>query len=126
MVCLDTNFIIDLLRDDSTALEKLESLRGESICTTSISVVELYRGAWGSNNRERRRAKIRKILENMNVVSFDEPSAVVCAELYCELKSNPIGEYDLLIASMTISNGETLLTRDGDFGRVPKLSCDSW
>jgi tRNA(fMet)-specific endonuclease VapC len=126
MVCLDTNFIINLLRNDSTTLEKLESLSGESLCTTSISVAELYRGAWRSNNKEGERAKIRKILESMKVISFDDSSAVVCAELYCELKSNPIGDYDLLIASMAVSNDETLLTRDGDFGRVPKLSCDSW
>ena len=72
MVCLDTNFIIHLLRNDSTALEKLKSLSGESICTTSISVPELYRGAWLSNNRERERAKIRKILDNMKVISFDD------------------------------------------------------
>ncbi|MGA9151352.1 MAG: type II toxin-antitoxin system VapC family toxin [Candidatus Nitrosopolaris sp.] len=126
MVCLDTNFIIGLLRNDSTALDKLESLSGESICTTSISVTELYRGAWRSNNIERETAKIRKILDIMKVISFDDSSAKVCAELYCELKPNPIAEYDLLIASMTISKDETLLTRDNDFMRITKLSRDSW
>lgn len=52
--------------------------------------------SWGrrSNNKEGERAKIRKILESMKAISFDDSSAVVCAELYCELKSNPIGDYD--------------------------------
>lgn len=126
MACLDTTFIIDLLRNNSNALEKLKSLSGEPICTTAISVAELYRGAWMSNNRERETAKIRKILDNMKVISFDNSSAGVYAELYCQLKPNPINEYDLLIASMTISNDETLLTRDADFRRITKLSCDSW
>ncbi|MFZ0513307.1 MAG: type II toxin-antitoxin system VapC family toxin [Candidatus Nitrosopolaris sp.] len=126
MACLDTNFIIDLIRNDSDALEKLRSLSGEPICTTAISAAELYRGAWKSNDRERETTKIRKILGNMRVISFDDSCAAVYAELYCQLKSNPIKEYDLLIASMTISNDETLLTRDDDFRRVTKLSCDSW
>ena len=126
MACLDTTFIIDLLKNDSTALEKLKSLNREPICTTAISVAELYRGAWMSNNRDRETAKIRKILDNMKVISFDDSSAGVYAELYCQLKSNLINEHDLLIASMAISNNETLLTRDGDFRKVTKLSCDSW
>jgi predicted nucleic acid-binding protein len=60
------------------------------------------------------------------VISFDDSSAGVYAELCYQLKSNLINDHDLLIASMTISNDETLLTRDGDFRRVTKLSCDSW
>ena len=48
MIVLDTSFIVDLLRGKERAQEMLYCLEkeGESICTTSINVLELYRGAF--------------------------------------------------------------------------------
>lgn len=112
MVCLDTTFLIDLIKKDSAALAKLTSLKDQGICTTAISVAELYRGAWMSTKRESEKSKIQKILKSLEIISFDYMSASIYADLYCQLKSNIIKEADLLIASMVISKSEVLLTRD--------------
>jgi predicted nucleic acid-binding protein len=48
LIVLDTSFIVDLLRGRERAQEMLFRLEdeGESVCTTSINVLELYRGAF--------------------------------------------------------------------------------
>jgi predicted nucleic acid-binding protein len=96
------------------------------MCTTAISVAELYRGAWISINREREKSKIKKILDNLKIISFDYMSASIYADLYCQLKSNLIKDADLFIASIAISNNEVLLTKDEHFKRISLLKCDSW
>jgi len=126
MVCLETTFLIDLINGDPAARDKLRSLKDQLICTTTITVAEVYRGAWDSVNKEREKSKIQKILERLKILSFDFMSASVYAEVYCELKPNIIKDADMLIASMAISNGQVLLTRDNDFKRISKLKCDSW
>ncbi|MEM2786197.1 MAG: type II toxin-antitoxin system VapC family toxin [Candidatus Nitrosotenuis sp.] len=47
MVCLDTDFLIAYLRNNSEAKTKLEelALREEPLYTTTINAFELYKGA---------------------------------------------------------------------------------
>lgn len=48
-------------------------------------------------------------------------------EFYNQLRSNPIEDADLLIASIAVSNDETLLTKNvKHFERVPLLIISSW
>jgi predicted nucleic acid-binding protein len=75
----------------------LRSLKGDELCTTAISVAELYRGTWISNNKEREESKVRKILTSIRVISFDDACAGIYAELYCKLRSNMINDADLMI-----------------------------
>jgi len=54
-ICLDTTFLIDLLRELPDAVQKAKQLKeaGSDVCTTSISAFELYIGAIRSASAKR-------------------------------------------------------------------------
>lgn len=129
MVCADTDFIIDLGRGSEKAFDKLEELgaSGGSIFTTSITVAELYHGAYKAKDRSRTLAKTMNDLSRFSVLNLDYESARIWGELAERTKSNSIGELDLFIASIAIANKQTLLTRNiKHFERVPDLTVESW
>jgi tRNA(fMet)-specific endonuclease VapC len=129
MVCVDTDFIIDLGRGSQKAFDKLQELegRGESIFTTSITVAELYHGAHRAKDRNRALAKTNVDLSRFSVLNLDYESARTWGELAEQTKSNSIGELDLFIASIAIVNKQTLLARNvKHFKRVPGLTVESW
>ena len=59
MVCMDTSFLIALIRRDHKAEKKLEAyIAAEAILsTTPITACELFRGAYQSGRRERRKGQ---------------------------------------------------------------------
>lgn len=57
----------------------------------------------------------------------DYESARLWGHLSAELKSNTIGDPDLLIASIALSNKQVLVTRNKKhFERVPELEVEGW
>jgi hypothetical protein len=54
MPVLDTSFIIDLIRHKPEAFRVLETIEKEGLtpATTSITILELYRGAYLSSSPE--------------------------------------------------------------------------
>ncbi|CAE6488269.1 type II toxin-antitoxin system VapC family toxin [Candidatus Nitrosotenuis uzonensis] len=126
MVCLDTDFLVAYLRGDPAAKSKLEDLyrRQEPIHTTTINAYEVYRGAYRTN-RASELAKVEKLLDALIILVFDRNSAKSAANL--ESKSNPIGESDLLIASIAVSNKQILVTRNKKhFEKISGLKIESW
>lgn len=131
MVCVDTDFIAALDRHDSAALEKMQELDriGETIHTTAVNVAEAFHGAHKAENKGRKAAlgDVRELLRRFSVLSLDYGSASIWGELANRLKSNSIGDMDLLIASIAIANKQTLLTRNvKHFERVPNLTVENW
>ena len=129
MVCADSDFIADLDRGNAAALAKLDELegRGEPVYTTAINVAELYRGAHGSRNSDRAIGRIEKILSRFSVLNLDYESAKLWGAFAKKLKSNTIGELDLFIASIALSNKQALVTRNKmHFERVPGLEVEGW
>lgn len=63
MVCLDTSFIIALLRHDQNAEKKLEEYLASRVklSTTPITACELFKGAYRSKKRE---VEIKKLEES--------------------------------------------------------------
>lgn len=64
MVCVDTTFMIDLLRRNPAAENKLSNLtRGsDGPCITVITVAELFYGAYKSRNVEKEKEKVKEVL----------------------------------------------------------------
>ena len=129
MVCVDTDFLIDLSNREEKALAKLKEIRaeGDTIYTTTISMGEYYTGAYRSRDRETRVAKAREFLKAFAPMTPDYESARLWGQLSAELKSNTIGDLDLLIASIALSNKQVLVTRNKKhFERVPELEVEGW
>lgn len=129
MVCVDTDFLIDLSNREEKAIEKLKEIRaeGDTVYTTTISMGEYYTGAYRSQDRDAKVAKAREFLKAFIPLTPDHESALLWGQLSVELKSNTIGDLDLLIASIALVNRQTLVTRNKKhFERVPGLQVEGW
>jgi tRNA(fMet)-specific endonuclease VapC len=68
-------------------------------------------------------------LEPFEVLPFDRDAAEAYAHVRFELErtGRPIGERDLLIASIALSRGLTVVTPNvSEFARVPGLTTQDW
>lgn len=128
MACLDTDCLIDLDRNDKRAIAKVSELsdNGELLFTTIINVAEYYAGTFRSKTKGAVE-NARDYLQQFSILMLDEDSALLWGRLYSELKSNVIGDRDLFIASIALSNKQTLITRNKKhFERIPGLQVEGW
>ena len=131
MVCLDTTFLIDLLRGSPAAEKKLQyySDKYEPLTTTPISAAELFKGAYGASDRRAEVAKARGVLEYLELL---EMPVSVCEE-YGKLindqraKGYLIGDLDTLIGSTALIHRQILITRNKThFEKIPGLIVETW
>lgn len=113
MIVVDTDVTIDFLRGEEEA-EKLISKIRDEMAITSITLSELYYGACKSTKVEKHTKDIRKLLRFVRVLQTDLRSAKVFGEKKASLEEEgeKIDDLDLLIASIVISNGASLVTRN--------------
>ena len=73
--------------------------------------------------------KQQAFVERFVSLPFDDAAALMYGRLRAELEraGTPIGANDLLIASIALANGLTLITHNTrEFGRVPGLQIADW
>jgi tRNA(fMet)-specific endonuclease VapC len=131
MVCLDTSFIIALIRRDQKAERKLEEYvrSGARLSTTPITACELFKGAYKSKKRDAEVRKVREILKRLDMLDFSIDSCERYGKLVNDLESagTPIGDLDAIIASLALTHNEPVVTADKDhFERVSGLIVESW
>lgn len=127
MVCLDTDFMIACLRKDQKAKDKLEELESvqEPLHTTVINAFELYKGAFNAKDVRTELARVDALLDAFFILALDRDSARAAGAFHD--RSNPIGESDLLIASISIAHKQVLITRNKKhFERIAGLQVESW
>lgn len=127
---LDTSFIIDLMKNKSNAIAKSRELEKSSlpIRSTSISVFELWQGLEDIEDTDKRE-KIERFLSSIGLLAFDLHDAKKAGTIYAELerKGELIEPEDCMIAGITLSRGETLLTRNKrHFERIKELKVEGY
>ena len=129
MVCLDTDFLIAYMKGDTAAVKKLREVHEGGMAsanTTVINAFELYKGAFGST-KQNEVSKVGRLLDIFNILHLDHDVSKMAGEIYSKLRTNPIEEADVLIASIALANNQTLITRNiRHFKRVPDLAVESW
>jgi tRNA(fMet)-specific endonuclease VapC len=132
MICLDTNVVIDVLRQKpARVLERVarELPRG-TLALSSIVLFELQYGIANSVRREENSERLAIFLQApIDVLLFDAEDAEAAGALRAELKraGNSIGPYDVLIAAQARRRGALLVTSNsGEFARVPGLTVEDW
>ena len=116
MVCLDSTFLIDLLRGKNEAakfLEKYESIN-EDIFVSSVSVMELTKGAYLSNNPVQEESKIIGLTSSFFELPFNNECAIIGGKLDAELskKGEIIDSEDIMIAATALQNNQSIVTRN--------------
>ncbi len=78
MLCFDSDFIIDFLRGENAAIEKVKSLEKEGIelVTTAINSLEVFVGILVIDSPKNRRViQTKEFLESLVVLPFDKDAS---------------------------------------------------
>ena len=122
---VDTDILIDLLREKDYAVSLVKKFEDEvELATSAINAFELYRGAYKSQNQEKNLASVKGLLNSLCMLNTDEDSMEIAGKITARLErdGNMIDIRDLLIASIALVNGFGVLTNNvKHFNRVPHL-----
>ncbi|MEK6257984.1 MAG: type II toxin-antitoxin system VapC family toxin [Planctomycetota bacterium] len=139
MYILDTDHLSILQQPSGVDFERLErrllQVPEDQLFVTVVSFHEQANG-WNSylssaskpeevRHGYRMFQRILRQYAAMNVLPFDEPASDQFANL--KPRQLRVGTFDLRIASIALSRGMTLLTRNTiDFARIPGLKFEDW
>lgn len=131
MVCLDTSFIIDILRGNEEVIKKKQELdeSGEMIHVPAPVIVELIGGAHLKGKKQREIEEIKNFLSTTIVLPLNKESAILAGEIFSSLMGSGeiMGSEDVMIAAISIQNNETLVTRNQKhFGRIKQLTIEPY
>jgi len=131
VACLESTFLVDLLRRDPGAISKLKRLEdaGERLTTTQLNLVELYVGAYRSSDPEAKLGDLEELMEGLDVLEFGKEECAVCGRVIASLLSRgePIGTVDVIAGCIALAHGETVITRNTEhYRRIPGLSVESY
>ena len=128
MKCLDTNVLIDVLRNKHNAERIISELDAEPRnATTTVNVLELFYGANHSENRVNNVEKVRFLLQRLDVFPLTLRASELAGELMATLaEKGEIIEYrDAMIAGIVLETGATLVTRNKrHFARIPGIKLE--
>ena len=130
MYLLDTNACIRFLNGRSPSLrDRLLSQSRQEICVCSVTKAELYFGAYRSNRVAENIRSLQSFLNPVKSFAFDDS----CVDTYGRIRADlqrqgtPIGNNDLLIAAIALTNSLTLVTANTrEFARVTGLQLENW
>jgi predicted nucleic acid-binding protein len=114
-IVIDTNVLIDLLRDKEYAVSKIRELeKKEGLATTDINAFELYFGAYNSRDKTRNISSTKGLLKTLTLLHTREESMETAGRIFAEGKARGkmIEIRDLLIAAIALQNGYRLLTNN--------------
>ena len=116
MYCIDTNIIIDILRGDKELGSRLNNIinSGVDVFISPIMLCELYKGAYLSNNPEKKIEDIENFLIFFEILDL---SVAACKEFgyqYTRLRKmgKTTQEIDLMTASIAKVNNLAVVTRN--------------
>ena len=125
MVVLDTNVVIDHLRqplEKSTLFRHLQKHHKDTICLSIISVQELFEGK--STRTPEKQKDLLATVGPLKILAYTYEVARLAGEIARDL-ARPIDFADAAIAATAIINGATLFTLDKrDFIGIPDLNLE--
>ena len=128
MRCFDSTFLIDYVRSEVTAVEKMRDLveSGERITTPSVAAAEVLIGAHFRGRQELSRTL--EFLDRLEILPFDIADATEAGRIGAEAlrRGTPIAGNDLLVAATARHRGGILVSRDGVFSHVPGLAVETY
>ncbi|BAY24066.1 PIN domain protein [Calothrix sp. NIES-2100] len=126
---LDTDTCIYWIKDINSVRTKVSEIGWEQISICSITVAELYFGAYNSQRVVENLARAEDFIQNLPVVPLTTPALKKFGELKAELRrrGQPIAEFDLLIASVALTGNYILVTNNTrHYSRIIGLQLENW
>lgn len=128
MKLLDTDTCIGLLKGDDAVVAAWRACE-DQCALSSMAVGELYYGAFKSTIREEELMRVDSFVDifpeirpsRKSMRRFGEIKAVL------ELKGTPLADADIIIASIAMEEGLTLVTGNiRHYGRIEGLALENW
>jgi hypothetical protein len=125
MPVADSSFLVDIMRREAGAIRLFEQYENadQSLSTTGITALELYKGAYCSSDRNNLE-KVKKVLGLFTIIPVDEYIYEAYGRLAAGLQLNgrPLGVFDEVIAAIALCTDQEIITRDRHFRNVPGLT----
>ena len=128
---LDTNSCVDHLRrgQGSNITARLAAAAPGSVVLCSVVMGELLYGAHHSARKAQTLIQVRSFCGQFQSLPFDDLAAEEYGVIRAYLAGlgTPIGPNDLMIASIALTHGLTVITHNtSEFSRVPGLKFEDW
>lgn len=125
-ILLDSTVCVDVLRGRPDATRRLAARSPADVYVSSMNEAELRFGALNGRDPDDL-ARVEALLARFTVLPFDRVAARAHAEARLALRRQPIGDRDLVIASVALAHGLTVATGNvREFRRVPGLAVEDW
>lgn len=127
----DTSFIIDLLRNKISAVDKLEEIekKKDSQIVTTPTIFELVVGIMMSSFPENEKSKIIEILKKFSILPLSLEESWKAGEIMGDLfkRGIPIDVIDAQISGIALYHNQIVVTRNTKhFERVNGLRIDTY
>lgn len=130
-VLLDTDVIVDFLREGSDHLNIIESVSKKKVegYISAITDFELHNGALLGKDPKRKLEELEEILGIVEIVNLEHAEACAASKIYSNLvrQGLPLEIRDVLIAGCAVSRNLALLTKNRKhFERIEELKFFKW
>lgn len=126
---LDTDTCIYWLNGEGKIRTKVEQVGPDNLRMTIITLAELRYGAYNSQNVSENLENINNFLRKVRVLPLDQDGSDRFGKIKVDLrkKGQMIEDFDILIASITLSHGGVLVTNNVEhFKRIAALNYVNW
>jgi tRNA(fMet)-specific endonuclease VapC len=125
---LDTDTLVALLRGNTAVTRRVAEEEGR-LATSTISLAELYYGAYRSSRSRQNVGAIDEVRKRLPALAFAEDAAVVFGlqkALLAE-RGELIEDADLMVAAVAVVAGRVLVTGNAKhYRRVQGLQLQDW
>jgi len=120
-ILLDTNIIIDVLKNDEATIKKLATYN--KVYYPIIAIAELIYGAYNAQNTTKKLSEVEKIKTKGISLYVDYATTYEYGKIKSKLKQNgtPIPENDIWIAAIALQHQLPVFTNDKHFEKVENL-----
>ncbi len=130
MICLDTDFIIDFLKENRSAVEKLKKIGDEELCSTEVNYAELLTGVFLRKEiSEKELQAAQGFFFSIRVLPLEHEGAYRAAQIAGGLsrQGSTINFNDCLIAGICLANNCSILTGNTKhFSRVKDMRVETY
>ena len=129
MFLLDTNTVIYSLKGDESVRKNISRHITDPMKISAVTLMELYYGAYKSQQVEKNLAKIKLLENTLEVLHVGMESVEVFGIYKAKLEKTgiPLDDFDLILASCALANNLVLVTNNTKhFKRIRGLPLTNW
>lgn len=126
---LDTDTCIYWLKGVQSVREHLEAIGMDQIAISTITVGELYFGAYNSAKVAENLTRAETFVKQLAVLPLNDAALKTFGQIKADLRKQGqvVADFDLLIASTALAEARILVTNNTrHYARIPGIQLENW